>query len=160
MRPIIQSAKHIVQHSLDSIAIGTRNLIPIAVAKDAPNLADASDVAVGTTIKAVYCELWIMAPANQPGTQVSIFFKGTADVQISALEMADLHGYVNKKNIFYTTMGLIGDANSNPIPILRQWIKIPKGKQRMGLGDRLLMSVLAQVEGVEICGQFTYKAYT
>jgi len=73
-----------------------------------------------------------------------------------------LHDYPNKKNLFKTSQGLLGDANSNAVPIFREWIAIPKGKQRIGLGDTLVFNLAALGEmdqDVEVCGLVIYKEY-
>ncbi len=160
VRPTINSTKRILQITPTTVTIGNRDLILIAVAKQNPDDGEPSDVAVGTNIKAVYCELWQQTTDNQPGSQNTIFAKGTNNTRISALEQGKLHDFGQKNNIFYTTQGLIGDANSNPIPVMRDWKKVPKGKQRMALGDSLYISVLSITNNVNFCGQFTFKAYT
>lgn len=161
VKPIINSEKHIVQHTLASASIGTSVTTNIAQATPNPVSASAITVAVGTEIKAVFVELWLQASAQQPGTAVLIIEKLPGSAQnIDAGQMADLHSYDNKKNIFYTSMGLIGDANTNPVPFVRQWIKIPKGKQRFGLNDRFQFTILAQVDTIEWCGLSIFKAYT
>ncbi len=105
-------------------------------------------------------ELWVMAAGAQPGATTVIVEKlpGPA-TNISAGDMANLHDYNNKKNIFYTTQGLVGDSNTNPAPLIRQWIKIPKGKQRFGLNDRLNFTILGLVDDIEYCGLSIFKAY-
>ena len=160
VRPTINSEKHIVQVTLASTGIGTSVTQNIAQAQQNPSGSAANVVRVGTDIKAVYVELWFLAASQQPGTTVVIVEKlPGAAANITAGDMADLHSYNNKKNIFYTTMGIVGDANTNPVPLIRQWIKIPKGKQRMGLNDRIQFTVLAQTDTIEWCGLMIYKAY-
>jgi len=39
------------------------------------------------------------------------------------------------------------------------WIKIPKSKQRMGLGDRIVVQTFAQALDMIDCGFETYKEY-
>jgi len=57
----------------------------------------------------------------------------------------------------YTTQGLTSEQNANAVPIIRQWFKIPKGKQRFGLGDQMVLNISAAQEGVENCGMFIFK---
>ena len=157
VRPTINSEKHIVQVSLQTVAFGNRFIAIAADAVNAPNLAQ--EVRIGSSIKAVFVEMWVMGPSAQPTTQTSIFLKVPADAPVVTGDLNDLHNYQNKKNIFYTTQGLVGDSNSNPIPILRQWIKIPRGKQRMGQGDSIIFAIIGLTADVELCGQMTYKEY-
>ncbi len=72
----------------------------------------------------------------------------------------NLGAYPNKKNILYTTQGILADANDGgpTIPLIRGWIKIPKGKQRMGLDDRIVVNITA-VGALRLCGISTFKEY-
>ena len=75
-------------------------------------------------------------------------------------DITSMNSYANKKNILYTTQGVLGDTNSNPIPAMRGWFKIPKGKQRFGLGDKLNLNITSlTADGMENCGIFIYKEY-
>ncbi len=122
-----------------------------------------TDVRVGAVVKAVYVEMWYMGSGTQPVFQVSTLEKLSGGAPFMEFTDANtLNAYPNKKNILYLTQGLVGDANSNPIPIFRGWFKIPKGKQRIGIGDQIVFNVNAFGEAdqdIEVCGQFTYKEY-
>ncbi len=161
VRPTITSEKHIVQRSLLAITGGTSATENIAVALADPGVS-GRDVKIGTTIKACFVEMWMQGSTTQLSTVIAIVEKttnGAGGAQFA--NMTAMHSYVNKKNIFYTTQGLVGDSNTNPTPFLRQWIKIPKGKQRFGLGDALRFTIAIQTtDDVEQCGIFIYKAYT
>ncbi len=78
---------------------------------------------------------------------------------MTAAQSAALHAYDNKKNVLYHTQGLTNDADADAIPFIRQWFKIPKGKQRFGLDDTLLLAVHSQALDHVICGFMTYKEY-
>ncbi len=120
-------------------------------------------VRVGAVVKAVFFELWYIGSASQPVIQTTTVEKSPSGLSDPlSVQMSDLNNYPNKKNVLFTSQGIVGDANTNPSPILRQWIPIPKGKQRFGLGDRLLISIQALGEAsndLEICGTFIYKEY-
>ncbi len=159
VRPTINSEKHYRQVTVDSVLGGTVKNNTIAVAVAVPSGAQ-SEVRVGAVIKAVYVEMWVMAEAQNIGSQTIILQKTVGDADpITFLEMADLHGYRNKKNVLYTTQGLTGENDTNPIPVMRGWYKIPKGKQRMGLGDQLVLSMSANTEDLRHCGLYIYKEY-
>ncbi len=162
MRPVVHSSKHYVQTSLTTIAgsaIGTTVIVDsVAVA----NKNTVSEVEEGAIVKAVFVELWVLG-ASAGATQITTLTKfpvGTAGFVVG--EMAALGTADNKNNILYTTQGLASnDGIGNPIPIIRQWFKIPKGKQRFALGDRLLLQTFAQAAvAIDVCGMTTYKEYT
>ena len=120
----------------------------------------ASGVDVGTKIMAVWVEVWLVGDDNQLGSQVLVVEKIQGGAGgIGFANLANLDAYANKRNIFYETMGLLGDNNSNPIPVIRQWVKIPKGKQRFAQGDSLRIGISAQAGNIEMCGESIYKAY-
>ena len=161
MRPIITSRKHLVQIPVDSVMGGTLKVIPLANALQNADHAVATNVNVGATIKAIYVEMWIMAEAQNIGSITLTVEKleGTQPEMIFA-QNAVLHNYANKKNIFYTTQGLTGENDTNPIPFLRAWIKIPKGKQRFGSNDRLVINLAGNTEDARHCGLVIFKDYT
>ena len=122
---------------------------------------DPVEIDAGTIIKAVYVELWISSQANNVGQMNAIVSKATQNAGISFANMQNLHSAPFKRNIFYTTQGLTPDSNANPTPFIRQWIKIPKGKQRFGVGDTLVLTVgnLNPTTDIDMCGFMLYKAY-
>ncbi len=125
----------------------------------------AFEIDQGSVIKAIYCELWL----NGSGlTDTHSIFNVTveklsADVtSMTATQSANLGTYPNKKNILYTTQGILaaGVDGAQSVPILRQWIAIPKGKQRFGLTDRLNINTSnISSNDLIICGIFIYKEY-
>ncbi len=104
--------------------------------------------------------MWARAPATVATSGQMIVWKKTGDSSDpSTTDMAALGDWDNKKNILHTFMGLLNDDGSVATPIFKGWIKIPKGKQRQGLGDALKMSIFAPTTDWTICGFFTYKEY-
>ncbi len=159
--PIIQSEKHIVQITLSSAIAGTVSTTNVVSAVHSPSDTDPKTVEVGTVVKAVWLEIWMLAVAANPSTFTLIVEKlSGSGTNIDATEMGNLHGYTNKKNILYTSQGLLGENDSNPVPILRQWVLIPKGKQRFGLNDRLQFSIKSITEDTQWCGAMIYLAKT
>ena len=123
--------------------MGTHQSIALVTASASGVTADI--VPIGAEVKAVYVELWLIASGNQEGSQIAIVEKvQNAQGGAGFINLASLDDYTNKRNIFYQTMGLLGSDNSNPIPVIRQWIKIPKGKQRFAQGDSLKLQISAQ----------------
>ncbi len=160
MKAPINSEKHIVQQSFSTIAStaieNIQTLNTVTVASSATNT-----VVQGSIVKNVFVEIWIIGGSQQPGSFTLCVLKlpGAASDPTTG-EFASLGTYANKKNILYTTQGLVGDANTNPIPIVRQWVKIPKGKQRMGLGDKILVTIRNNTtDTLDFCGQQIYKEY-
>ncbi len=162
MRPIVNTEKRIQQYSLSQALPAETIARVIASAVAISDVSTPTEVPPGTRVSAVFVELWVQSSGQQPVFGNMIIEKVPSGLSsISNTEAQSMNSYPNKKNIFYTTQGLIGDANANPIPIIRQWIKIPKSKQRMGLGDRLVMSVTnldPSGDNIEFCGLAIWKA--
>ncbi len=156
MRPTINTEKHYVQQSLATVAAGAINPISIAFATAVP--AAANQVREGARISAVYIELWCSGDDATPSTAICTLEKRSGNmVAMTVAESALLHDYVNKKNILHTFMGLIPPDIQFPTPVLKGWFKIPKGKQRFGLNDLLVLNVHGQSNGLDFCGFFIYK---
>jgi len=68
--------------------------------------------------------------------------------------------YSNKRNCLAIQMGLTSPSDGTPIPLMRGWFKIPKGKQRMALADKLFLNISSPITGGSICGVVVYKIYT
>ena len=161
VRPSINSEKHIVQRSLVSIANG--EILNFVFANAVVNPTTPNGVRVGSIIKAVFVEMWIIGSAAQPVVQTSSVEKlVNQSAAMTHVQSQVLHDYPNKKNLFKTSQGILGDANTNTVPIFREWIAIPKGKQRMGLGDSLVFNLATLAEAandVEVCGLVIFKEY-
>lgn len=159
MRPIVHSVKHIVQTPINQILTGTRENILVVIATESTAANLSTEVEEGSNVKAVYVEMWLENQSNL-GHAVAILEKvehGGAGATFA--DMGALFSYNNKKNIFFTHEGLTAnDAIGNPIPMVRQWFKIPKGKQRFGLGDRLVLTISnPSANDLNRCGMFIYK---
>ncbi len=161
VKAIVHSTKHYVQNSLATTLAGavTSTIIVDAVSVSAKT--SPSHVEEGNSVKAIYVEDWVRTNDTSPGSFVYVVLKLPAGVGTpGAANMAALDNYDNKKNILYTTQALSNDQDADAIPLHKGWIKIPKGKQRMGLGDRIATVFLAQALDQNVCGFKTYKEYS
>ncbi len=157
MRPQINSRKHYVQVSLNTILAGALSTVVIADVKEAPTGAD--EVRVGATVKAVYIEMWVRTNDTSPGTALLSFYKGKQDGFMTFAEHVALDSYNGKSEVYYHTQGLTNDQDADAIPFMRGWYKVPKSKQRMALGDALNLAISAQALDQNVCGFATYKEY-
>ncbi len=161
VRPIIHSVKHYVQKSIATVVGGTPDHTTIVLGAARDDVNTVTEVVEGSIIKAVYVEVWGRAGSTTPTSGQMIIYKRIGDsTDPSATDMAALGDWDNKKNILYTTMGLFNDQDADAIALFKGWIRIPKGKQRFGLGDRLKMSIFAPTIDLQVCGFFTFKEYS
>ncbi len=162
MRPVIHSKKHYVQTSLTGVLGGAQLNVELVSAVAVDDINTVDEVVEGAVVKAIYVELWARGSEAAPGSFIYILCKRPGGVNVpSSAEMAALGDWDNKKNVLYTTQGLSNDNDADAIPLYKGWIKIPKSKQRFGLGDHFSFHFFAQ-GGIDqqVCGFATYKEYT
>ncbi len=162
MKAPIVSRKHIVNHSQFTVASATVLAQTVITSVAVGNVSSAIEVIEGNMVKAVYLERWLLGDDVTQSTFILIVEKVMANQAApSFTNMTTLDAYPNKKNILYTTQGVVGSNVTNPIPVIRQWIKIPKGKQRFGLNDKLRV-VVAAIGANDLvgCGLSIYKSYS
>ncbi len=162
MRPPIHSVKHyrqIPRSQVATVALNTERLA-IGVNVTAANLE--SEVKEGSLIKAVYVELWMLSTGNDGSDVVVLSKNADNSAGITFAESSTLFTYTEKKNILFTHQGLSSnDGVGNPIPVMRAWYKIPKSKQRFGLGDVLNLSIANfGVNALDYCGFAIYKEHS
>ncbi len=159
MKPVIKSVKHYVQVSLATVLAGAKLTTNIVDGVPLLSVSDPDEVPEGSVVRAVFIEMWIRAGDTSPGSTLVSLYKTSGGLSaMSFAESTALHTYDNKKNILYHTQGLTNDQNADAIPFIRQWFKIPKGKQRFGLGDTLRLNISAQALDNIVCGFMTYKS--
>jgi len=164
LRAPIHSKKHIVQISQSTVsqaAVVVTNLID-SIEGSSTTPAQVNE---GAIVKACYVEFWVnQDSASTVGSYTVILFKQPGDsTGMSTTEAAALHDYNNKKNILFTGQGLLTPNDGGQVPVLRSWYKIPKGKQRFGLGDRLQIVIRnnnATAIDINFCGLAIFKEYT
>lgn len=160
MKSPINSVKHYVQTSVFTVGLGAVSALEPALAVERTSANLSTEVVEGAKINTIYLEYWI---TSDDGTQGS-FVMSVEKIPSSAPSMTyaqsiALHTYPNKKNILYTTQGLTPPNSVSGIPVVRQWISIPKGKERFGLGDRIRVNFSGITNGINVCGLSIYKEY-
>jgi len=162
MKAPIVSRKHYVQFTEFTIASGAVLGHTYVAAEPVVDVNVNFEVIEGSIIKSVFLEYWFRSSVTNGASFVLILEKIGQDLSgPSFSQIANLDAYPNKKNILYTTQGLVSGSGDNPIPLLRGWFKIPKGKQRFGLNDRLRITVGALgANGLTGCAFGTYKSYS
>ncbi len=162
VRPVIHSTKHLVQFPFNGITTGTAENLIIISTVAIVNKNIASEVEEGATVKAVYVELWTQNSANDGHEIVTLVKRSNNQNGVTFAESAGLFSFAEKKNILFTHEGLTSnDGVGNPIAVMRGWFKIPKSKQRFGLGDTLVVTVSNPSSNtLNRCGIAIYKEYT
>ncbi len=157
MRPKVHVRKHIGQNSLFAVASGALTSINIATAVEVVSTG-VTDVKEGCTISAVYVEMWLSSDDAASGTAIVTLEKLPGGNSVmTAAQSADLDNYSNKNQIFHTQMGLLPSNVQYPMAVIKGWLKIPKGKQRMAMDESLRLNIHGQSNGVAGCGFTLFK---
>ncbi len=159
MRPVIHSQKHYVQQSRSSVGTVALVSLDICLAVQSTAANDVDEITEGSNVRAVFVEMWLLDSSNDGSFIVTLAKTVGGQNVMTFAESNSLGTYDNKKNLLYVTQGLSpNNGVGNPVPIIRQWFKIPRSKQRFGLGDKLRLTITNNgLNNLEFCGFFTYK---
>ncbi len=156
----INTEKHYFNHPAFTLAAGAIAQIEISDAVTVAAKSGPNEVEEGSLIKAIYNEYWLTTDGTGQGSAIVVIEKVPSGATPMTFAQSNALGtYPNKKNIFFTFEGLTPPNTQNPVPILRNWLKIPKGKQRQGLGDKLIINFSSIVGGLSVCGFDLYKEW-
>ncbi len=159
----ITSKKHYVHLANASLASGALLSFAAVEGVVAPAVSAAQEVQEGSVVKAVYFEIWIYG-LGATGVDTQFFMaiekRPSNAPAMTFANSSNLGAYDNKKNILYTTQGVIGGIDTNSIPIIKNWLLIPKGKQRIGLGDNIQVNIATVGAAIQRCGVMTFKEYS
>ncbi len=161
LAPLV-TIKHIVQNTNATVASGAVLYLELVQAVAQTAVTNQADVVEGSLVKAIYIEQWLhsIQAAGASTQQNFIIEKVPAGATpATASNLLNMMAYLNKKNVFFSSQGNMGDLNQMSIPIHRGWLSIPKGKQRFGLGDRLMVSFTATGSSISICGMSIFKEW-
>ncbi len=161
MRPPIHSKKHYFQTTLSTVTNGAITNQILVESKEAPTAVN--DVVEGALVKAIFVEYWLLQASNSIGSFTAGLYKNTAGAStLSTGEAAALGDFKGKKDILFVTQGLAPANSTFQLNLCRTWFKIPKGKQRMGLGDKIQFFIRNNnaTDDINFCGFATYKEYT
>ncbi len=163
MKAAIHSSKHYVQTTLSTVSAGaiTNQILASSVAVQNKN--SVLEVEEGSQVKAVFVEFWLIQGSSSIGSFTAGLYKnpGGQNNMLTA-DAAALGDWDNKKNLLFVTQGLSPANTTFQLNLCRTWFKIPKGKQRMGLGDKLNFFIRNNngTDDINFCGFTTYKEYT
>ncbi len=162
MRPVIHSTKHYVQITRSTAAAAATNTedLVLSVEGTTANLVD--EVVEGAIVKAVFVELWLLDSGNAGSFVITLAKYPSGESALGTAVANALGTWGNKKNILYVTQGLSpNDGIDPPVVLIRQWFKIPRTKQRMGLNDKIRLTITNNsAQDLFYCGFATYKEYT
>ncbi len=162
MRPI-DRIKHVVDSSATSGAAGVFT-INLALAKDAPVLANTTEVKTGSTINGIYIKIEVASNEAQdvgaiPNAYLIVFKNPGGNLTMpspNAVGSSD-----NKRFIIHQEMVMIENTGKggNARILFNGVVAIPKGYRRMGPNDIIGVGILSPALDMAVCLQAHYKEF-
>lgn len=162
MKAPVTAVKHYHQTSLSSVTNGAIATINHVNAVQPPDANASNEVVEGAIVKAIYLEYWLQNSSTSIGSFTAGLYKlPGVGTQMGTADAAALFNWDNKKNLLFVTQGLAPSNDTQQLNLIRQYVKIPKGKQRMGLNDKLVWFIRNNngTDDINYCGFSTYKEY-
>ncbi len=156
LRPI-NSRKEIIDSTLLGVAASSNQTVTIADTLD--NYAGAiGTCATGSVIKSVY--IFWQGINDSVVTNIDMYIaKSPNDVFAARVSPGATGGAPMRKYILHEEKGIPGHVNGGATPItFRGVVRIPKGRQRMGEGDKLYIIMRAAAVS-NFCVKAIYKVY-
>lgn len=155
---IVHSRKNILR-STQAITGNTGIVIAEAVESPTPSTSDR-EVVVGSKIFRIWVEVWIYGTlasgVNNP-VDWMIYVNPGNNITFPAPSGMTTADDMKKFVIRQGKAILSRLQDGGPPYVIRGWIKIPKQYHRMGLNDRISISI--ESAGANICTFFVYKYY-
>ncbi len=156
---IIHSRKEIVDSTNLAVAAATNTVVTLCTAVD--NYVGATATcATGSIIKSVYLFQQIISGDSGVANADWFFVKAPSDVVDSLPVPGATGGNQNRKWILHEEKGIPGNALDGAYPLtFKGVIKIPRGRQRMGEGDKIVIK-MRSADIYNACTKAIYKVYT
>ncbi len=170
LRPI-KSTKHIVE--ISGIAAAGTNAVALTLVRgeDNPVLANTNEVQPGNKVSSIFLSSFYIAEGGEIANEVPlvdwyiIHNPGNAFTTVFDAGNNPTPGstgvHLHKRHIFHTEKGLAGggDVSLAGLPmIFKGVIKIPRGRQRVGQNDRIMINHRTNF-ATKFCIQAIYKDY-
>lgn len=161
MRPIIHRIKHIIDAE-GGLSAGLQSVTPLIATVDAPVLNSTTQNETGGKVHGIYLHVEVShtSVSGRPNVYLAIM-KNPGDNISTASLINSLGDSDTKKFFIHQEMIMMsGDAgNGLPRPLFNGVIKIPKGYQRNGPGDKLYLILLSPTVDADFCMQCHYKEF-
>ncbi len=163
IRPV-HRIKHVVD-SQTSVAVNTPIPIVLIAGKDAPVLANVTEVETGSKVNGFFISVEGVASESSttatPNVYVS-FYKDNGGAMAAVPNGNAVGASINKKYFIHQEMTMINAVDGgNPRTLFKGVVIIPKGMRRMSAGDQMVCQLFIPSTGVamNICTQTHYKEF-
>ncbi len=158
LRPV-HSIKHIVDVQ-GGLTIGTKQNVRLIEAKDAPVLANVTEVETASTVNSIYLKVECYATSTAALANCYMYIikdpgGNLVNVNGNVVGASDI-----KKFVIHQEMVML-EKNTTGLPrtLFAGVIRIPRGYRRMGTNDELNLVLFTPGVTVDFCVQCIYKEY-
>ncbi len=158
LRPV-NRIKHVVDVQL-GVAAGTANHQKIALTKDAPVLANVTEVQTGCTINGIYLKVEAYGTSSGALANFYMIIWKNPGGNLTAIIPNTVGSNDDKRFVIHQEMVMFQKVTpSNPRTVFNGVVAIPRGYRRFGPNDELNLSFLAPGVSADICFQAHYKEF-
>ncbi len=159
MRPI-----HRIKHVVDAEGTATSTVanVPLIEAKDAPVLANVTEVETGAKVNGIYLHLEVSHTSGTGRPNIYMAVYKDPGGSIATPDPSTVGSNDNKRFVIHQEMILMsGDAgNGLPRPLFNGVIAIPRGYRRFGPNDILALAIITKgAVQADWCIQSHYKEF-
>ncbi len=161
IRPV-HSIKHIVD-AQRGVAIATKDDVVIALAVDAPVLADVENVETGSRINSIFLNVQVAASSTAALANIYfIIYKNPgSNIAAGSIPNANATGSNDfKKQIFHTEM-IMTEKNTTAFArtMFKGVILIPRHMRAMRVSDKIEIQFFSPGVTFDVCTECIYKEY-
>ncbi len=158
LRPV-NRIKHVVDKQL-SLTAGTAGEEFIIQAKDAPVLANTTEVQTGATVNAIYLKVEATATSSAVLPNMYIYIWKNPGGNLTKPTANAVGASDNKKYVIHQEMIMFQKQDgSNPRTLFNGVIVIPRGYRRFAPNDTLNIVLLTPGITADVCFQSHYKEF-
>ncbi len=161
MRPV-HRIKHVVDFSFTATVPGTQVNQVVINTKDAPVLANTSEVETGSKVNGIYLKVEVACLTTEAtaisNIYMSIMKNPGGNIVVPTANAVG--GNDNKRFVIHQEMVMLQNATlGNPRILFNGVIAIPKGYRRFGPNDQLYVSLISPTIDFMACIQCHYKEF-
>ncbi len=160
LRPV-NRIKHVVD-TVQTLTAGTVLDLNQILAVDAPVLANTTEVVTGSKVHGIYLRVNIAGNESDPGALPSVYMAVWKNPggNLASIDPRNVGANDNKRFVIHQEMTMIQNAiGGNPRDLFNGVIVIPKGMQRFGPNDKLILGVVSTAVNIAVCVQAHYKEF-
>ncbi len=158
LRPV-NRIKHVVDIQ-GGATLGTQSGFQLARAKDAPVIANTSEVQTGSTINAIYLVVEVYGTTSGALSNIYMFINKNPGGNLTFPNGNVIGADDNKKYVIHQEMVMVQKVTpSNPRTLFKGVIVIPKGYRRFGPNDDLDIRLFSPGVNFDFCIQSHYKEF-